>query len=152
MKRASNLEEFLNMRTDKSANGCWNWTSTTDKNSYGIASNNWLKKYGTPFAHRLMYIVTKGPIEKGLNINHHCDNPSCVNPDHLYSGTQKQNMNDKISRNRHIVWNRQFNSNQIKQIREMRKKGFLLRVIAERFNTSHPIISQICNYKTYKKI
>ena len=51
-------------------------------------------------AHRWAYEQAFGPIPKDLHICHHCDNPSCINPNHLYAGTRKQNMADKIKRNR----------------------------------------------------
>lgn len=52
--------------------------------------------------HRLAYEAYHAePIPKGLQVNHHCDNPKCFNPNHLYLGTQKDNMQDRSKRNRH---------------------------------------------------
>jgi hypothetical protein len=54
----------------------------------------------TRYAHRLAFELAYGPIPSGLQIQHHCDTPPCVNPDHLYAGTQAQNMRDRTARDR----------------------------------------------------
>ena len=51
-------------------------------------------------AHRLMYAVLKGPIPKGILVCHTCDNPCCINPEHLFLGTYQDNSDDKINKNR----------------------------------------------------
>ena len=70
--------------------GCWMWTGAKDKDGYGIFSHDGSAKR----AHRLSYIHYKGAIPKGHVIRHSCKN-LCVNPDHLKTGTQQQNMDDK---------------------------------------------------------
>lgn len=77
-------------------NGCWNWTSSkmsTHKNKYG---QFYLKrekgKKVTMLAHRFAYIIAKGPIKKGLVIDHICRNGLCVNPHHLRAISNKRNI------------------------------------------------------------
>jgi len=53
--------------------------------------------------HRLVWELLRGPIPSGQQINHHCDNPICVNPEHLYLGTQAENMRDAARRKRFTV-------------------------------------------------
>lgn len=78
---------------EKSPN-CWIWKGAFSK-GYGMM---FYKKHLK--SHRFSYFIHKGNIEKDKLICHTCDNPSCVNPDHLYQGTPQDNMNDKIKRNR----------------------------------------------------
>jgi len=82
-------------KVDKSRD-CWLWTAAKC-HGYGQVSING-KRYRP---HRITYMIYKGEIPEGLQINHHCDTPLCVNPDHLYAGTQKQNLIDSVSRGRH---------------------------------------------------
>jgi len=75
---------------------CWIWKGLFVK-GYGVL---FFKK--NIKAHRFSYLIHKGELMKGLLICHTCDNPSCVNPEHLYQGTYQDNMDDKITRNRYI--------------------------------------------------
>lgn len=79
-----------------SASGCWEWTAA--KNNKGYGQLNVQNK--RMLVHRLSYEVHNGPIPDGLVVRHKCDNPSCINPEHLEVGTHKDNMQDMIKRNR----------------------------------------------------
>lgn len=76
---------------------CWIWTGYKTKTGYGTFK---FKYYPHP-AHRFSYQIFKGEIPKGLHICHSCDNPSCVNPEHLWTGTAQQNMIDCVQKGRH---------------------------------------------------
>ncbi len=81
------------------ASGCWFFMGYLS-NGYGkipIRRNCVQRDF---MAHRISYELYKGPIPLGLNILHHCDVPCCVNPNHLYAGTQKENVHDMIRRGR----------------------------------------------------
>lgn len=52
------------------------------------------------YTHRISWVLAFGPIPDGLNVLHHCDNPPCVRPDHLFLGTHRQNIADKVAKGR----------------------------------------------------
>jgi Fe-S-cluster-containing dehydrogenase component len=76
---------------------CWEWVRGKNGVGYGIIYHN--KK--TILAHRISYEIHIGKIPEGRIICHHCDNPGCVNPAHLYAGTYQDNVNDMMKRRRH---------------------------------------------------
>lgn len=97
MAQCINNINLFKTRFTVMSNGCWIWNGCKDKAGYGYSSYNWK----TIKAHRLSYKFFKGEIGKGMNVCHSCDNPSCVNPDHLWLGTTKQNLKDRNLKNRH---------------------------------------------------
>jgi hypothetical protein len=74
---------------------CLELQSAFDSGGYGLFLMGKNKR-----AHRITYEIANGPIDLGLYICHHCDNPSCVNPAHLFAGTQYDNMQDSIAKGR----------------------------------------------------
>src|SRR3990167_1102674 len=77
-------------------NRCWIWKGGKNKTGYG----RFFFKNRLWSSHRCMWEMTNGDIPKGMNVLHRCDNPSCVNPEHLFLGTQKDNMSDCIKKGR----------------------------------------------------
>lgn len=86
---AEQIERFWG-RVQKS-DGCWVWMGKPDKDGYGIMRIGGRK---AERAHRLSWIIDRGPIPEGLWVLHHCDNPTCVRPDHLFLGTAMDNAVD----------------------------------------------------------
>lgn len=74
-------------------NGCWIYQGGLNRRGYG--------KFGKTTAHRASYQIFKGQIEEGKYVCHTCDNPPCVNPDHLWLGTNSDNQQDSIKKGRH---------------------------------------------------
>lgn len=81
------VEEVLDTRAD-TAGDCWIWTGTRDRLGYGILKRD----YRPQRAHRIIWEALVGPIPPGLEIDHLCFNPPCVNPDHLRVVTSAENL------------------------------------------------------------
>lgn len=78
---------------------CWVWTASLFGNGYGQIGLGHSKQGNMP-AHRASWEIHNGPIEGGLFVLHRCDNQLCVNPDHLFLGTQVENLEDMTRKGR----------------------------------------------------
>ena len=76
--------------------GCWEWNGRRNNEGYGQLE---YRRKATR-AHRVAYMAWVGPIPEGMLIRHTCDNPPCINPDHLTPGTNHDNTMDKVARKR----------------------------------------------------
>lgn len=95
--------EKIRQRVNVTETGCWEWQGTrgTWPRNYGQISyrnRQWR-------LHRLMYVLTKGPVADDIEICHSCDNKPCCNPEHLWAGTKFDNMKDCGEKKR---WPRQY--------------------------------------------
>lgn len=89
------LERLLARVIPEPNSGCWLWEGALC-NGYGsvrFEGKSW-------FVHRLIYLLVRGPIDKGLHVLHRCDVASCCNPDHLFPGTNYDNIVDSMKKNR----------------------------------------------------
>lgn len=82
-------------KVDKSGD-CWVWTACKCSSGYG----NFSVSGRICSSHRVSYELHIGKIPDGLSVLHKCDNPACINPDHLFTGTQKDNMQDCVAKGR----------------------------------------------------
>lgn len=90
------IEEKFAEYVVKSADGCWGWSGPKDKDGYGVFFHERKQYRAPPFALKL----DGRPVPEGQYALHHCDNPECVRPDHLYPGTPQQNVDDMMRRGR----------------------------------------------------
>jgi hypothetical protein len=79
-------------------NGCWEWIGAKTCGGYGRV----MFEGKFSLAHRVAWILTNGPIPDGFMACHHCDNPGCINPDHLFLGDAGDNARDREHKNRNI--------------------------------------------------
>jgi hypothetical protein len=84
-------------RTTINDNGCWEWQGYRHLGNYGMATYR-TKRIS---AHRLSYLLFKGPIPAGMGVCHSCDNKACCNPDHLWLGDRAANMRDLQAKGLH---------------------------------------------------
>lgn len=157
-------------KVDKSdIDGCWLWRGATQApwgyGSFqrGVGADG---KNHSDVAHRVSYELTYGPILNGLFVCHHCDNPRCVRPDHLFLGTHTDNMADMHQKGRSMSQTKpecyargerqhlaKLTSEQVKEIksRATGKRGERAN-FAREFGVSDVAISDLLNGKTWRHI
>jgi hypothetical protein len=94
--RTKKISQFEKRFIPEPNSGCWIWTEYCNHQGYG----RWRYDGKRIGAHRISWMLYCGPISGGLSVLHHCDNPSCVNPDHLFLGTHDDNMRDMTAKGR----------------------------------------------------
>jgi hypothetical protein len=137
---------------------CWTWTGSKDKNGYGRISIYMGNNVTIPYlAHRKAWELTNGNIAQGMHLCHKCDNPSCVNPAHMFVGTHDDNMRDMRDKGRmnpgHVFGEKhgcaKLTEDQIRSIRKSPEKPIK---IAERFGISRRHASDIKSGKSWKHV
>jgi len=135
--------------------GCWDWTASTKRNGYG--------QIGVPHpkptmieAHRASWIIHRGTIPPGKMVLHHCDIKTCVNPAHLWLGTQCDNMRDMLAKGRgnndiksrgeahyaaRLTWD---------QVRDIRADKRIQRVIAADYGITQSTVSAIKKFRKWR--
>lgn len=161
-KAASNASDNDN-RNNKNhiKNNCWQWMGARNDRGYGVIGNG-TRKQGISKAHRIAYELfyfTK--LEKGNCICHICDNPACVNPQHLFVGTQADNIADMITKGRNVLPPirrgkqskfAKLHDKKIRQIRNLAKDGFSSRKLARKFTVSKTTILQIVKRQSWRHV
>lgn len=92
------IRNFMDKVYPEPNTGCWLWSGQCHPSGHGTVKNT--AHDGFYKAHRYSYYVANGDFDRTLCVLHKCDNPHCVNPDHLYLGTHQQNMKDMVDRKR----------------------------------------------------
>lgn len=98
-REAGRRERFLSKVQAGQPDECWPWTSVRSRRGYGIFRMDHEREHFTISAHRAAWAIANGRVPEH-GVLHHCDNPPCCNPAHLYDGTQKDNARDAIERGR----------------------------------------------------
>lgn len=125
---------------------CWDWNACK-VDGYGVL----MFRAKSQKAHRVSWIIHNGDIPKGLFVCHKCDNPSCSNPDHLFLGTNADNMRDMAEKKR-TVSKAKLSKEQVLEIRKMLKLGVSSTRLSNDYNVSDVCIHYIKHNLTWKDI
>jgi len=143
--------------------GCWIFTGATNEAGYGIVGTG---RRGEPNdrAHRITYRHFRGQIPAGMFVCHSCDVPECCNPDHLFLGTNQDNVNDMVAkgrnspppRNPHVVGSvhplAKMNEQQVVEIRKLYAQGWTQQSLAVKYGVARQTISKVVNNKRFKHV
>lgn len=139
-------------RISVSPEGCFNWKLSCDRKGYGQSGLEGKTRY----AHVMSYETFRGPVPVDMYVLHRCDNPRCINPAHLFLGTQLDNMRDCISKGRHAwgekVPNARLKNADILQIVERYAAGEPSTDLAKAYDVKYRVIWQILVGETYRGV
>lgn len=129
--------------------GCWIWTGQQhQKDGYGMwkCAGEWL-------AHRVSYIVANGAIPDGLCVCHTCDVRECVNPDHLWAGTNDENMADMKNKGRAVCGERHHSAKlTADNVRDIRDSDMRPSTAAKKYGISHTAAQRVIDKVTWRHI
>lgn len=137
-------------KVDKSGD-CWVWTSSVDRRGYGLLGGRAPERA----AHRLSYRIAYGDAGE-RHVLHHCDNPPCVRPEHLFLGDDADNHAD-MAWKRRSTWGERnthakLTAEEVREIRRLAADGVLHREIAARFGISRVTVSDIHRRKSWYQL
>lgn len=154
----SRFDEKVRLAGTEDDDCCWLWTAFTNPSGYGMIRNGRMMA----LAHRVAWALANGPIPDGKHVLHRCDVPRCVNPSHLYIGTNADNMADKVSRGRssyprpdRLGEKHPLAKLSAEQVEEIRRLPFTYgsgRELAKRFGVTPSNITHIRQRKLWKHI
>lgn len=135
-KRKPMTLERLFARCKRDDNGCLVYQGPLNHNGHGVAGNGQL-------AHREAWRLANGPIPPVICVCHRCDNPACLEPKHLWLGTNSDNQRDKVCKGRQAHVGRRFTDSDIARMQSLHSSGATARSIARRFSSSEHYIHKI---------
>lgn len=155
-------ERFWSKVKVSNPNDCWTWIGSFYGNGYGKFHQTISKGVYKQFcSHRVAYMISKGEIPDGMVVCHKCDEHSCVNPNHLFVGTQADNLKDMDKKSRRVTYDRSGERNpsakltaeDVKSIRSKYKPNIYTgRMLAEEYGVSIPLIEKILSRKVWKEV
>jgi len=145
--RAPLQERFWKFVDKRSDDECWPWLGYKDVAGYGRIGF----KHVPQLASRVSYELHFGTIPQGNVVCHACDNPECVNPSHLWLGSQKDNLRDmyRKGRNNHA---RKLTTTQAREARRLRERGWSYQRIGNRYGVTREAIRAICVGRNWKHL
>jgi hypothetical protein len=133
--------------------GCWLWTITRNRKGYGLVTAGGKTRH----AHRVAYELAVGPIPSDMCVLHKCDMPSCINPAHLFLGTNADNMADRDRKHRQMRWERHFlaklNRAAVLDIRARWQAGGITKqALADEYEVDPRTIAAVVEGRTWKEV
>lgn len=148
-------QERLRARSTVAEDGCWNWNSVRKDGRANVFFFD--GRYMS--AYRASYRMYKGDIPAGAQVCHDCDNPRCVNPDHLWLGSQTDNLNDCVAKGRNAVFlgeahgQAKLTENDVRALRaDYAAGGVTLKALAARYGMSVGGIHHIILGRTWTHV
>lgn len=142
--------------------GCWLWTGAKDECGYGVITEGGRRGRGFPGkafkTHRLSWSFAYGEIPSGMSVLHKCDTPACVRPDHLFLGTQRENVADCVGkgRNRGATGTKnckaKLREDEVQEIRFRVARGESIPACARAFGIDRGTAWRIVRYKMWAHI
>lgn len=146
---------YSKVDSTEKADECHLWSAAKTSQGYGTFNLGG----STTYAHRIAYANQHGNFDKQLCVLHHCDNPPCINPDHLFLGTQADNNRDMRAKGRAVYNQGELSSSakltnaQALEVRELYAQGSLTQAeIGGRYKIKQPAISAIITKASFKHI
>lgn len=148
--RATIFARFWSNVNRPDAKACWEWTGYVSKRGYGVFG---FGRGMRALAHRFSWVASRGEIPAGIEVCHHCDNTVCVNPDHLFLGTHRENHLDSIRKGRKRAWGLQkLNAAQVYEIRARVAAGELQYRVAREFGIARNTVSGIVRFQSWQHL
>lgn len=117
-RQAKDLQDYFEQRVHIGyENTCWSFSTKGDKDGYPqVIGSKHCKEHSLTRAHQVSYFIYHGEISEGMLVCHHCDNPSCVNPDHLFLGTHQDNVDDMMNKGRYVHPSKKLKNNETSKL------------------------------------